>query len=151
MKTSMLAAVLTGIVLLAATTQGDDAYKIVEIEKESYRVGVKYRAATTVGWKESARIWVVPSSGWKVNGKFPFKIDLTAPAGVSAGKTSFGKDDAAEMGEKKAVWKIPYKATQAGKAEIKAKVRLSVCKGVEECVTGLEELKWSVDALEDEG
>lgn len=146
-RTTVLASLVAGA-LLAAAAQGEDPWKVIEVKKDSYRVGVKYRVAPKVGWKESARIWIVPASGWKVNGKFPFKIEVTVPAGVTAVKTSYGKDDAVEKGEKKAVWKLGYEATAAGKAEIKAKVRLSVCKGVEECVTGVEDLKWTIDARE---
>ena len=146
-RTTVLASIVAGA-LLAAAAQGDDPWKVIEVKKDSYRVGVKFKVAPKVGWKESARVWVVPAQGWKVNGKFPFKIDVTVPAGVSAGKASYGKGDAVEQGEKKAVWKLSYKATAAGKAEIKAKVRLSVCKGLEECVTWVEDLKWTIDARE---
>jgi hypothetical protein len=128
-----------------AATAGDAGFETVEKKKDQYRVGVKFKQVCSTGTGEKARLWIVPSSGWKVNEKFPTKIEVTVPAGAAMDKTSFGKSDALQFDKTKAVFKLPYRFTAPGKREFKAKVKLGVCKGTEECIVATETLAWTVD------
>jgi len=135
------AAVLAAGLVIAA-----DEYGITEIKKAEYRVGVKHRAEIAVGSRAYARLYVVAGSGWKVNVKFPFKVDVTAPAGVALEKSSLKKDDAKVLDDHKAVFKIPYTVSAAGSHELKAKVKLSVCQGTTQCLFPTETVEWTVSA-----
>jgi len=146
MKTRSLPLIL-GIVTaacVAGTAAADGTYKVSQTSKDEYRVGVKYKTDVKTGDVTHARIYVVAKAGWKVNAKFPFKVEITGPDGVSMDKTVFKKGDAKVMNEHKAVFKIPYKATSDGSHAFKAKVKLSVCKGTTQCLFPTETLKWTV-------
>ncbi|MBW2261642.1 MAG: hypothetical protein JRG91_06675 [Deltaproteobacteria bacterium] len=146
MKTRSLPLIL-GIVTaacLAGTAAADGTYKVSQTSKDEYRVGVKYRTEVKTGHLTHARLFVVAKDGWKVNAKFPFKVEITSPSGVSMEKTVFKKGDAKVMNDHKAVFKIPYKATSDGVHAFKAKVKLSVCKGTTKCLFPTETLKWTV-------
>ena len=148
MKTRSLTLIL-GIVTaacVAGTAAADGTYKVSQTSKDEYRVGVKYKTEVKTGQVTHARLYVVAKAGWKVNAKFPFKVEITGPDGVSIDKTVFKKADAKVMNEHKAVFKIPYKATSDGAHTIKAKVKLSVCKGTKQCLFPTETLKWTVTA-----
>lgn len=134
---------------VAGTAAADGTYKVTQTSKDEYRVGVKYRTEVETGQLTHARLFVVAKAGWKVNGKFPFKVEITGADGVSLGKTVLKKDDATVMNEHKAVFKIPYKATSDGTHTLKAKVKMSVCKGTQQCLFPTETLKWTVTAKGD--
>jgi hypothetical protein len=134
-------------VALACVAQGADAdgkFKTTDVTKEQYRAGVKYQASVPSGETRTARLYVVAKSGWKVNDKFPWKIEVTAPDGVSVVKATLKKDDAVVMNGSKAVFKVKYKVTSPGAHKIKAKVKLSVCKGTSQCLFPTETLSWTV-------
>jgi len=148
MKTRVLPLVL-GIVTaacVAGAAAADGTYKVSQTSKDEYRVGVKYRQDVTTGQSTQARLFVTAKAGWKVNAKFPFKVEITSPDGVTVDKTVLKKDDAKVMNEHKAVFKIPYKATSDGTHTLKAKVKLSVCKGTKQCLFPTETIKWTVTA-----
>lgn len=131
---------------VAGTAAADGTYKTSQKSKDEYRVGVKYKAEVKTGHTTHARLFIVAKAGWKVNEKFPFKVEITGPDGVSVEKTVLKKSDAKVMNEHKAVFKIPYKATADGAHTLKAKVKLSVCKGTTQCLFPTETLKWTVSA-----
>jgi hypothetical protein len=150
MRTRTLPAIL--VVTLLVFCRGVDAggeYKSAEVSRDQYRVGVKYEPAVATGQVKTARIYVVAGEGWKVNEKFPWKVEVTAPAGVSVTKAILEKKDAKVMSGAKAVFKVTYEAASAGSHALSAKIKLSVCKGTTQCLFPTETLKWTVSASDE--
>jgi hypothetical protein len=143
---SVLPVLVASSVLACGLAAADSKYRVSEVKKDEYRVGVKYQRDVQAGHMKTARIYVVAGAGWKINPKFPWKIELSTPDGVTASRTVFKKTDAAVMNDRKAVFKVGYKATSAGDHQLKAKVKLSVCKGTTQCLFPTENLKWTVSA-----
>ena len=143
---------LAGLVLVAvAATARADGYSTKQNKEDEYRVGVKFLPEVEAGDRTTARLWIVACSGWKVNEKYPTKVVVTAPGGVSLPEDTFDADDALSMDSKKAVFRVGYTPESSGKHTMKAKVKMSVCKGKEECIVRTENLSWTVTATEGSG
>jgi DsbC/DsbD-like thiol-disulfide interchange protein len=146
-----LATIVIFATLLGATCAlagGEYSTKITK--GEHYKTGVKYRPAVTLDHKSTARLWVVATDGWHMNAKFPYKVTVTAPDGVSVDKATFAKADALSFSDSKVVFKIPFTVTSAGTHTIKAKVNLAVCTG-DKCAPHVENLSWTVQGSEASG
>lgn len=137
---------LTAAALMVATCAiASGKYSTRQAKGEHYRAGVKYKPSIQAGYETRARLYMVATDGWHMNEKFPYKVTLTVPDGVSAAKTTFKKSDAVVFNDSKIVFKIPYEATE-GTHTIKAKINLAVCKK-DQCVPHTETLSWTVEGV----
>ncbi len=65
---------------------------------------------------------------WKINRKFPVKVDLDAGKGVTLKKSVLKKGDAASIENERIVFFVPFSVVAAGKFKINLKLNFSVCK-----------------------
>jgi hypothetical protein len=68
-----------------------------------------------------------PHGPFHVNQEYPIEINLTGDADTSFPKATLARADAAEFGEKKARFDIPFSAKVAGDHKLLANVKFAVC------------------------
>jgi hypothetical protein len=72
-------------------------------------------------------ITLTPRGIYHVNEEFPMTVEITAPAGVAFPKTTLERADAAEFGEQRARFDVPFTPSAAGQHTVQAKVSFAVC------------------------
>jgi hypothetical protein len=72
-------------------------------------------------------ITLTPRGIYHVNEEFPITVEITAPAGVAFPKTTLERADAAEFGERRARFDVPFTPSAAGQHTVQAKVSFAVC------------------------
>ncbi len=68
-----------------------------------------------------------PHGVYHINQEYPFEADVTSDADTALPKAKFEKPDAAEFGEHKARWEVPFTAKSAGDHPVKVNVKFAVC------------------------
>jgi hypothetical protein len=70
---------------------------------------------------------LTPKGEYHVNKEYPIEIALTAPAEVMLPKAQLARPDAAEFGDTKAKFDIPFTPKSAGALAVNANVKFAVC------------------------
>jgi Disulphide bond corrector protein DsbC len=94
----------------------DNTFKLALVSEPEYSAGAPARLSLLLEAK----------GGYHVNQDYPIRVDLKAPAGVKLQKPSLGKPDAAEFGEHKARFEVPFSA-EKGSHQLSADVDFAVC------------------------
>ena len=68
-----------------------------------------------------------PRGIYHINQDYPISIDLSGPDGISFAKPHLDRPDAAEFGEKKARFDVPFTPASAGEHKVQAVVKFAVC------------------------
>jgi hypothetical protein len=102
------------------------------IEDTTFKLGLASDAEYTAGNPGTLKLLLEARGGYHVNQDYPIKVQLKAAGGVALPKPSLGKADAAEFGEHKVRFELPFTA-QAGVREVSAEVDFAVCTA-ETCV-----------------
>lgn len=68
-----------------------------------------------------------PRGEYHVNEDYPMSVTVSAGEGLSLPKAELQKDDAAEFGEKKARFEVPFTPATKGEHRVQAHVRFAVC------------------------
>lgn len=84
-----------------------------------------------------------PRGVFHINQEYPIEISLTGDADTSYPKASLARADAAEFGEKKARFDVPFTAKAAGDHKLLANVKFAVCTA-ENCVPDERDLALAV-------
>lgn len=89
------------------------------------------RAAATGPYQQGElgqfAITLTPRGEWHVNEEYPISVELEAPAAVGLPKPELERSDAAEFGEERARFDVPFTPTAAGEHRVQAKVSFAVC------------------------
>jgi hypothetical protein len=96
------------------------------VEDNTFKLSLVSEPEYSAGSAATLKVVLEARGNYHVNQDYPIKIDLKAPAGVTLPKSSLGKPDAAEFGEKIARFEVPFTAT-AGAHELSADVDFAVC------------------------
>lgn len=95
----------------------DEGFELRASTGGPYRAGELGRFGITLSGRD----------GWHVNQDFPIRVELTAPSGVSFPKPALERPDAAEFGEERARFDVPFTPGAAGEHRVQAKVSFAVC------------------------
>jgi hypothetical protein len=94
----------------------DNTFKLTLVSEPEYTAGAPARL----------QLLLEAKGGYHVNQDYPIRVDLKAPAAVKLQKPSLGKPDAAEFGEHKARFDLPFSADK-GSHQLMADVDFAVC------------------------
>lgn len=109
----------------------------------SFTLRLKPAGEYTAGQLGTLVLDLEPHAPYHVNQEFPMEVSLKAPAGVTLPKSQLQKGDAAEFGESKARFDVPFTPADKGEFLIEAHVRFAVCTP-ETCVPDERDLALSV-------
>jgi hypothetical protein len=96
------------------------------IEDNTFKLALVSEPEYTAGAPARLQLLLEAKGGYHVNQDYPIRIDLKAPAAVKLQKPSLGKPDAAEFGEHKARFDVPFSADK-GSYQLSAEVDFAVC------------------------
>lgn len=102
------------------------------VEDTSFKLGLTSDAEYTAGTPATLKLLLEARGGYHVNQDYPIKVQLKAAGGVALPKPNLAKADAAEFGEHKVRFELPFTA-EAGAREVSADVDFAVCTA-ETCV-----------------
>ena len=89
------------------------------------------RAAATGPYQQGQlgqfAITLTPRGEWHVNEEYPISVELEAPAALGLPRPELERADAAEFGEERARFDVPFTPTAAGEHRVQAKVSFAVC------------------------
>jgi hypothetical protein len=95
----------------------DAAFEVRAVRSEEYAAGKV----------ETFSVEIVPKGHWHLNQDFPTEIHVSAGDDVSFPKAALSKADAAEFGEEKARFDVPFTAKAAGSHDVSCKLSFAVC------------------------
>lgn len=72
-------------------------------------------------------IVLTPRGNYHVNEEFPITVTVSGPAGVAFPKSTLERGDAAEFGEQRARFDVPFTPSAPGEHRVEAKVSFAVC------------------------
>ena len=96
------------------------------VEDNTFKLALVSEPEYTAGAPGKLQVLLEAKGGYHVNQDYPIRVDLKAPAGVKLDKPSLGKPDAAEFGEHKARFDVPFSADK-GAHQLSANVDFAVC------------------------
>jgi hypothetical protein len=70
---------------------------------------------------------IEPRGEYHLNMEYPVEIAVTSDTGATFPKANLAKPDAAEFGEKKARFEVPFTAVAAGDQKVQCNVKFAVC------------------------
>ena len=113
------------------------------IEEPTFKLALVSGTAYSAGTPGTLELVLEARGGYHVNQDYPIKVQLKGPASVTLPKPSLGKADAAEFGEHKVRFELPFTA-QPGPCTVSADVDFAVCTA-ETCVPDERTLALSFD------
>ncbi len=113
------------------------------VEGQGFLVEVKSPESSAIGAEGVAQVVLNATGGYHLNKEFPSVLEVTPPAGVELGKTTFKVADASSFGEKQATWDVKFTVKDAGEKKFGASFRFAVCTETT-CDPKKEALAWTV-------
>lgn len=113
------------------------------IEDTTFRLALTGKPDYAAGKESAVDLVLEARGGYHVNQEYPIRIDLKAPASVKLPKPSLGRADAAQFGEERARFELPFSADK-GTHELLANVDFAVCTK-ETCVPDQRTLALSLE------
>jgi len=96
------------------------------IEDNTFKLTLVSEPEYTAGAPARLQVLLEAKGGYHVNQDYPIRANLKVPAGMKVQKPSLGKPDAAEFGEHKARFDVPFSA-ETGSHKLLADVDFAVC------------------------
>ncbi|MDQ3034933.1 MAG: hypothetical protein M3Y87_21170 [Myxococcota bacterium] len=106
---------------------GDPAEAREVAEDPSFELRASASGPYATGQEGRFEIALTPRGGYHVNADYPLTIELEAPGEVTLPDAELGADDAAEFGEPRARFQVPFTPTGAGQHRVTARVDFAVC------------------------
>ena len=97
------------------------------VNDEAFELRASAPGPYAAGTLANFGITLTPRGIYHVNEEFPITVEITAPAGVAFPKTTLERADAAEFGEQRARFDVPFTPSAAGQHTVQAKVSFAVC------------------------
>ena len=133
-KVAIFAVIFASLVVSCGYANGADAGETLSKAEEAKDPDAKYYsfsvdpAAVALGAQTAITITVNPADGYKWNDEYPAKFVVSAGEGVTLGKTEFkSKKKDILLAGKKATFKVPLTAANAGTIDLTLKGGFSVC------------------------
>jgi len=104
-----------------------------EASGDSYALRAQGQPGYASGALGSYQIELEGRGGWHVNQDYPIRIALAEVEGLSYPKAELDRADAADFGDERARFEIPFTATGAGTHQAQAHVHFAMC-NPENCV-----------------
>lgn len=124
---AIVATVATVATASYATTSDPTFPASVKLEKENYVVEISAPGPFKVGVEGTAKITLTTKGDYHINPEYPYRFKAAAAAnGLSYPKPVLQRADG-KFEEKKAVFNLPFVASQAGKFNVGGTFSLSVC------------------------
>jgi hypothetical protein len=106
---------------------GDPAAARDVAEDPSFELRASASGPYAPGQEGRFEIALTPRGNYHVNTQYPLSIQLEAPSGVALPDAELGNDDAAEFGEPRARFQVPFTAAAAGEHRVTARVDFAMC------------------------
>lgn len=106
---------------------GDPAQAREVAEDPSFELRASASGPYATGQEGRFEIALTPRGGYHVNADYPLTIELEAPGAVTLPDAELVAGDAAEFGEPRARFQVPFTATDAGQHRVTARVDFAVC------------------------
>lgn len=103
------------------------------IEEASFALRIAEAGPYKAGELGRVVLSIEPRGKFHINQEYPVEIAVSGTAGTSFPKATLMKPDAAEFGEKKARFEVPFTVKSAGDHKLLANVKFAVCTD-ENCV-----------------
>jgi hypothetical protein len=100
--------------------------------------------ATTVNVRSTAKISIVPSSGFRLNMEYPTKLVMVAPSGVTMEKATQVRAEAVKFEEASAEFVVAFTASSVGKKTLTGELKYAVCKAAD-CIPQTAKVAINVD------
>ncbi len=97
------------------------------VNDEAFELRAAASGPYTHGQLGQFAITLTTRGEWHVNQEYPIAVELTAPSEVGLPKAELERGDAAEFGEERARFDVPFTPTAAGEHRVEAKVSFAVC------------------------
>jgi hypothetical protein len=125
---------LATIAFAAVTTAAADAPATesvfpasVKLETENFLVEIAAAGPYKVGVEGTAKVTLTTKGVYHINAQYPYRFKAAAPpAGLSYPKPVLQRADG-QFEEKRAVFNLPFVASQAGKFNVGGTFNISVC------------------------
>lgn len=119
--------------------------KAPKIEGEHYTIEMKPIGEYKAGQDGAVEVTLVSKNGYHVNAQYPhkFKVAEPAPEGVTYPKPLLKREDGT-FDEQRGSFKVPFKASKAGKTTVAGVLSFSVCSEAN-CLMDRQELALQVD------
>jgi hypothetical protein len=112
---------------LAGDGCGDPAEAREVAEDPSFELRATASGPYAPGEEGRFDIALTPRGIYHVNAQYPLSIQLQAPGEITLPDAELGTEDAAEFGEPRARFQVPFTATAAGQHRVTARVDFAVC------------------------
>lgn len=106
---------------------GDPATARDVAEDPSFELRASASGPYAPGQEGRFEIALTPRGNYHVNTQYPLSIELEAPSAVALPDAQLGNEDAAEFGEPRARFQVPFTAAAAGEHRVTARVDFAVC------------------------
>ena len=103
------------------------------IDEASFSLRMAEAGPYTVGELARFVVRLEPRGEFHINQEYPIEISVSGDVDTSFPKATLARSDAAEFGEKKARFDVPFTAKVGGNHKISANVKFAVCTD-ENCV-----------------
>ncbi|MDD9940357.1 MAG: hypothetical protein OXU20_04745 [Myxococcales bacterium] len=93
----------------------------------SFQLSLKPAGPYAAGKLGTFVVDLEPRGEYHVNEEYPMSVTVSAGEGLNLPKKELKKDDAAEFGEKRARFEVPFTPATTGEHRVQAHVRFAVC------------------------
>lgn len=98
-----------------------------EVVTDTYELRAHSEVTYAVSQLSQMAVEITGRDPWHVNEDFPTRVEVQAPDGVALPEASFGKADAAEFGEERVRFDIPFTPEAEGEHRLTADVAFAIC------------------------
>lgn len=112
----------------AAEPSAEQAAELSDkVEDTSFVLALQPSGEYEAGKLGSFAVALEPRGVYHINQEYPISISLSADDEMGLAKSELARTDAAEFGEKKARFDVPFTPAEAGEHKVQAKVKFAVC------------------------
>ncbi|MFW5921661.1 MAG: hypothetical protein ACOCUS_07460 [Polyangiales bacterium] len=109
------------------------------VQTDSYRLAAEPEGEYAKGELGQFAITLTGQGKWYINQEFGTKVKITAPDDFELPKSELEQEEAAEFGEEKARFDVPFTPGAAGEHQLEAEVEFAMCTP-ETCVPKTQKL-----------
>ncbi len=109
----------------------------------AYAVTTEPGTPTSVGAGVTAVVRIEGRAGYHVNARYPVRLDVRAPQGVTLAKANLTASDAT-ISEQAAVFHVAYTPNAAGRHDLEGDLRFSVCTAAR-CLIERTTVRWTAE------
>jgi hypothetical protein len=111
----------------AVEGEGDDAEPGPTVEDPTFLLTATASGPYSNGQLGQFAITLTPRGEYHVNQEYPIRVEIEGPDAVGLAKSELERADAAEFGEERARFDVPFTPSAAGEHPVRAKIEFAVC------------------------